>query len=141
MSEDEDRCVERWVGTPPALPLRVLVPSGIAELPGTHDLGADPRAVQPREGAEHRDCDRRAVASAPAAEQVHAPDREERHVDDGAEEIEDAEDRAVPSVGRTCRERARRHGEQGGGDAPRQLVAPPPRQPALERRQAEGERH
>src|SRR5215218_3269214 len=43
MGEDEGRCVERRVGTPPALPLRVLVPSGVAELPGTHDLGADPR--------------------------------------------------------------------------------------------------
>src|SRR5918999_531240 len=42
MSEDEDRCVERRVGTPRALPLRVLVPSGVAELPGTHDLGTDP---------------------------------------------------------------------------------------------------
>src|SRR5207248_4313826 len=39
MGEDEDRRVERWVRTPRALPLRVLVPSGIAELPGTHDLG------------------------------------------------------------------------------------------------------
>src|SRR5688500_434895 len=45
MGEDEGRCVERRVGTPPALPLRILVPSGRAELPGTHDLGADPRTV------------------------------------------------------------------------------------------------
>ena len=45
MGEDEGRCVERRVGAPPALPLRVLVPSGRAELPGTHDLGADPRTV------------------------------------------------------------------------------------------------
>src|ERR671939_189439 len=45
MGEDEDRCVERRVGTPRALPLRVLVPSGVAELPGPHDLGADPRIV------------------------------------------------------------------------------------------------
>jgi hypothetical protein len=45
MGQDEDRCVERRVGTPRALPLRVLVPSGVAELPGTHDLGADPRIV------------------------------------------------------------------------------------------------
>src|SRR4051794_37058509 len=45
MGEDEYRCVERRVGTPRALPLRVLVPSGMAELPGTHDLGADPRIV------------------------------------------------------------------------------------------------
>ena len=50
MGEDEDRCVERRVGTPPALPLRVLVPSGRAELPGTHDLGADPGIVLPQEG-------------------------------------------------------------------------------------------
>jgi hypothetical protein len=26
------------------------VPSGVAELPGTHDLGADPRIVLPGEG-------------------------------------------------------------------------------------------
>jgi hypothetical protein len=50
MGEDEGRCVERRVGTPPALPLRVLVPSGGAELPGTHDLGADPRTVLLGEG-------------------------------------------------------------------------------------------
>src|SRR6266536_3670810 len=50
MGEDEDRCVERRIGTPPALPLRVLVPSGRTELPGTHDLGADPRSELPREG-------------------------------------------------------------------------------------------
>ena len=34
--------MERRVRTPRALPLRVLVPSGVAPLPGTHDLGADP---------------------------------------------------------------------------------------------------
>src|SRR5215211_8944920 len=45
MSEDEDRCVKRRVGTPRALPLRVLVPSGMAPLPGPHDLDADPRIV------------------------------------------------------------------------------------------------
>ena len=50
MGEDEDRCVERRVGTPRALPLRVLVPSGVAELPRTHDLGADPRFVLLGEG-------------------------------------------------------------------------------------------
>ena len=50
MGEDEDRCVERRVGTPHALPLRVLVPSGRAELPGAHDLGADPRTVLLQEG-------------------------------------------------------------------------------------------
>src|SRR5204863_5159244 len=49
-SEDEDRCVERRVGTPRALPLRVLMPSRVAELPGTHDLGADPGSEQPQEG-------------------------------------------------------------------------------------------
>src|SRR3954453_8328445 len=48
MCEDEDRRVERRVGTPPALPLRVIVPSRGAELPGTHDLGADPRIVPSR---------------------------------------------------------------------------------------------
>jgi hypothetical protein len=50
MGEDEDRCVERRVRTPPALPVRVLVPTGVAELPRTHDLGADARIVQPQEG-------------------------------------------------------------------------------------------
>src|SRR5919197_3239669 len=34
MGEDEDRCVERGVGAPPALPLTILVPSGWAELQG-----------------------------------------------------------------------------------------------------------
>ena len=50
MRQDEGRRVERRVGTPPALPLRVLVPSRWPELPGTHDLGADPGREQPREG-------------------------------------------------------------------------------------------
>ena len=50
MGQDEDRRVERRVGTPPALPLGVLGPSGRAELPGTHDLGADPLIVLPQEG-------------------------------------------------------------------------------------------
>src|ERR671936_1335658 len=50
MGEDEDRRVERRVRAPPALPVCVLVPSGRAELPGTHDLGADPDIVQPHEG-------------------------------------------------------------------------------------------
>src|SRR3954470_11516021 len=50
MSEDEDRCVERRVGPPRTLPIRVLVPSGVAELPGPHDLGADPRVVLLGEG-------------------------------------------------------------------------------------------
>ncbi len=45
MGEDEGWCVERRVGSPRALPLRVPVPSGRAELPGTHDLGADSRTV------------------------------------------------------------------------------------------------
>src|SRR5215204_6296531 len=50
MSEDEDRCVKRRVGTPPALPLRVLVPSGETVFSCTHDLDADPRTVLPGEG-------------------------------------------------------------------------------------------
>src|SRR3954453_5211372 len=50
MGEDEYRCVERRVGTPRALPLRVLLPAGRAELAGTHDLGAAPRIEQLREG-------------------------------------------------------------------------------------------
>src|SRR5260221_12711062 len=36
--------------TPPPIQSRVLVPSGRAELPGTHYLGADPRIVQPHKG-------------------------------------------------------------------------------------------
>src|SRR3954465_3623570 len=67
MGEDEDRCVERRVGTPRALPLRVLVPSGRAELPGTHDLGADPRSEQPQEGVID------AAGPARLAEQFAAP--------------------------------------------------------------------
>src|SRR3954451_7273943 len=50
MGEDEDGRVERRVGAPPSLPVRVLVPSGVAELAGTHDLGADTGVVQPQEG-------------------------------------------------------------------------------------------
>ena len=45
MGQYEDRRVERRVGPPRTLPVRVLVPSGVAELPGPHDLGADPRIV------------------------------------------------------------------------------------------------
>src|SRR5581483_6361865 len=50
MGEDEGRCVERRIGAPPALPVRVLVPTGRAELPGSHDLRADPRTVLLGEG-------------------------------------------------------------------------------------------
>src|SRR5215203_7089238 len=50
MGEDEGRCVERRVGTPPALPVRVLVPAGRAELVRAHDLGADPGDVLLGEG-------------------------------------------------------------------------------------------
>src|SRR5215218_4577898 len=53
MSEDEDRCVKRRVGTPRALPLRVLVPSGVAEFTGTHDLDAAATAGLPPPGGEH----------------------------------------------------------------------------------------
>jgi hypothetical protein len=48
MGEHEGGCVERRVRTPPALPFRVLVPPGRAELPGTHDLGTDPVRELPR---------------------------------------------------------------------------------------------
>src|ERR687886_2362174 len=65
MGEDEDRCVERRVGTPPALPLRVLVPSGVTELPRTHDLGADPRAVLPGEDVVDAAAATRLVEPAP----------------------------------------------------------------------------
>src|SRR5687767_8323725 len=50
MGEDEGRCVERRVGTPRAFPFGVLVPSGVAELVRTHDLGADPGSELLREG-------------------------------------------------------------------------------------------
>ena len=49
VGENENRCVERWVWTPGALPVRVLMPSGMAELPCTHDLGGDSRIVLPGE--------------------------------------------------------------------------------------------
>src|SRR3954452_13756159 len=61
MGEDEDRCVERRVGAPRALPFRVLVPSGVAELPGPHDLGADPPIVP----LEERVVDAAAAAGPP----------------------------------------------------------------------------
>src|SRR5579872_2100766 len=48
--EDEGRGVERRVRTPPALPLRLLVPSGRPGLPSTPDLGAVPWAVSLGEG-------------------------------------------------------------------------------------------
>src|SRR4051794_4108007 len=67
MGEDEDRCVERRVGTPRALPLRVLVPSGVAELAGPHDLGADPGIVLPGDGVVD------AAAAAGLAEHRAAP--------------------------------------------------------------------
>src|SRR4029453_6279407 len=38
VGQDEDRCVERRVGTPRTLPVRVFVPPGEAPFPGTHDL-------------------------------------------------------------------------------------------------------
>jgi hypothetical protein len=41
--------VERRLVTPPALPRRIIVPPGVAELPGAHDLGADPLFVQPHD--------------------------------------------------------------------------------------------
>jgi len=50
MGEDEDRCVERRVGTPRALPVWVLMPPGEGPLPGTHDLGADPPIMPLQEG-------------------------------------------------------------------------------------------
>jgi hypothetical protein len=50
VSEHEGRCVERRVRTPPAPPVRVVVPAGRAELVGAHDLGADAVTVALREG-------------------------------------------------------------------------------------------
>src|SRR4029450_7256130 len=45
VGEDEYRRVERRLVTPTSPPPRILVPPGVAELPGAHDLGADPRIV------------------------------------------------------------------------------------------------
>src|SRR4029453_16039179 len=56
MGKDEDRCVERRGGNPPAPPPPIPLPSWVAELPGTHDLGADPGVVQPREGVVEAAC-------------------------------------------------------------------------------------
>jgi hypothetical protein len=67
MGDDEGRRVERRVGTPPALPLRVLVPSGRAELPSTHDLGADPSSELLRVGVVD------APSAAGLAEHLAAP--------------------------------------------------------------------
>src|SRR3954467_11416831 len=50
VSEHEGRCVERRVRAPPALPIRVVLPAGRAELVGTHDLGADAVTVALGEG-------------------------------------------------------------------------------------------
>ena len=55
MGKDEDRSMERRIGTPPSLPLWVLVPSRVAELPRTHYLGADPNIVLPHEGVVDAD--------------------------------------------------------------------------------------
>ncbi len=49
VGEDEDGSMEGRVGAPPSLPLRVLVPTGIAELARAHDLGADAGVMQPYE--------------------------------------------------------------------------------------------
>src|SRR5918994_3999700 len=50
VSEHEGRCVERRVRPPPALPVRVVLPAGRAELVGPHDLGPDAVAVALGEG-------------------------------------------------------------------------------------------
>jgi hypothetical protein len=50
VSEHEGRCVERRVRAPPALPVRVVLPAGRAELVGAHDLGADAVTVALGEG-------------------------------------------------------------------------------------------
>src|SRR5215207_10177817 len=67
VGEDEDRGVERRVGTPGALPVRVLVPAGVAELAGAHDLGADARVVLLDEGV----VDAAAAAGLPPAGGEH----------------------------------------------------------------------
>ena len=55
VSEHEGRRVERRVRTPPALPVRVVLPAGWAELVGAHDLGADARAEARSEGVVDSD--------------------------------------------------------------------------------------
>ena len=50
MSEHEYRRMEWRVGPPPARPFGILVPPGIAELSGAHDLGADPVSELPQDG-------------------------------------------------------------------------------------------
>ena len=50
VGEHEGRRVERRVRAPPALPVRVVLPAGRAELVGAHDLGADAVAVALGEG-------------------------------------------------------------------------------------------
>src|SRR5215208_576016 len=53
MGENEHRRVKRRVRAPPALPLRILVPAWRAELPRSHDLGADAGLVLTSEGVVH----------------------------------------------------------------------------------------
>ncbi len=67
MGEDEDRGVERRIGAPPALPLRVLVPAGVAELPGAHDSRADSRREQAHEGIVDAAASTRLAEHLPAA--------------------------------------------------------------------------
>src|SRR5262245_15462685 len=50
VGEHEGRRVEWRVRAPPALPVRVVLPAGRAELVGTHDLGADAVTVALGEG-------------------------------------------------------------------------------------------
>src|SRR5207245_11047276 len=50
MGEHEYRRMEWRVGPPPARPFGILVPPGIAELSGAHDLGADPVSELPQDG-------------------------------------------------------------------------------------------
>src|SRR3954453_16711164 len=45
VGEYEGRRVKRWVRSPPALPVGVVLPARWAELARAHDLGADPRLV------------------------------------------------------------------------------------------------
>ena len=50
VGEHEHGGVKGRVGTPGALPLGVVFPAGVAELPGAHDLGPDPDVVACDEG-------------------------------------------------------------------------------------------
>ena len=72
-------------------------------------------------------------------EQVHGAEREVGHVDDGAEEIEEAEPQPVPSERRARPQRQRGGGEEEQGRRPSRFVRFAPIEPAFEGGEREGE--